>query len=108
MLLDTPGMRELQMADFESGIAATFSDIEELAQQCRFADCNHGSEPGCAIQQAIENSELELRRYENYLKLKREQELYTSTLAERREKSKALGKYYKRTIAESKNIKRGE
>ncbi len=108
MLLDTPGMRELQMADFEAGIAATFSDIEELAQRCRFADCNHASEPGCAIQQAIENSELEQRRFDNYLKLRREQELYTSTLAERRAKYKAQGKFYKRTIAESVNLKRGD
>jgi ribosome biogenesis GTPase / thiamine phosphate phosphatase len=108
MLLDTPGMRELQMANFESGIAATFSDIEELARQCKFADCNHASEPGCAIQLAIENENLEQRRFDSYLKLQREQQLYNSTLAERRAKYKALGKYYKRTITESANLKRGE
>ena len=70
VVIDTPGMREigLETADIDS----TFSDIDELSRSCRFRDCTHTKEPGCAVLKAIENGELELRRYENYLKLKKE------------------------------------
>ena len=74
-LIDTPGMRELGMWDNESGIDKTFSDIEELASMCRFSDCSHMSEPGCAIQKALENGTLEQARWEAYLKLKIENEI---------------------------------
>jgi len=73
-VIDTPGMRELGMWDNESGIEAAFSDIEELALQCRFSDCSHGSEPGCAIQKALEEGRLDSSRWEAYLKLKIENE----------------------------------
>lgn len=105
LLLDTPGLRELQIADFEEGIAATFADIEELARQCRFSDCAHESEPGCAVQQAIEDETLEERRFLNYQKLKREQQLFDSTVAQRRSANRALGKFYKRTMKEAKKLK---
>ncbi|MGL4624744.1 MAG: ribosome small subunit-dependent GTPase A [Culicoidibacterales bacterium] len=69
-MIDTPGMRELglQQADIEK----SFEDIEELAKHCRFSDCTHTTEPGCAIQQAMTNGLLEQRRVDNYLKLKNE------------------------------------
>ncbi len=105
LLLDTPGLRELQIADFETGIAATFADIEQLARQCKFGDCQHDSEPGCAVRQAIEAEELEPRRLNNYQKLKREQQHFDASVAERRAASKALGKFYKRTMKESKKLK---
>jgi ribosome biogenesis GTPase len=108
MLLDTPGMRELQMADFESGITATFSDIDQLARQCRFTDCSHSNEPGCAVQTAITENELDPRRFDNYLKLLREQQVYASSIAERRATDKALGRFYKRTIDEAVKMKRGK
>ncbi|MDF2945369.1 MAG: rsgA [Bacillales bacterium] len=72
MIIDTPGMRELQLWDGDEGVTVTFSDIEEIALRCRFSDCSHESEPGCAIRSAIENGELETSRYESYLKLQRE------------------------------------
>lgn len=62
ILIDTPGMRELQLADCEAGVSETFSDITQLAEHCRFGDCHHDSEPGCAVQAAIENGTLEQRR----------------------------------------------
>ncbi len=108
LLLDTPGIRELRIADFEDGIAATFADIEQLAEQCRFSDCQHVAEPGCAVQQAITAEQLDERRLLNYHKLKREQQNYEASVAERRAANKALGKFYKRTMKESKKLKGGK
>lgn len=105
LLLDTPGIRELQIAHFETGIATTFADIEQLATRCRFADCQHDSEPGCAVKAAIASEQVELRRLENYRKLKREQQHFDATVAERRSANKALGKFYKRTMKDAKKLK---
>ncbi len=107
MVLDTPGMRELQLVDMQSGVLATFADIEELAQQCRFTDCQHHNEPGCAVKAAVESDELDERRLTNYRKLLREQALNAASLAERRASDKALGKFYKRVMGESVKNKRG-
>jgi len=106
MILDTPGMRELQLADCEQGVATTFADIEELARQCRFGDCAHNSEPGCAVRGAIESGELEERRYLNYCKLSREQALNSASLAERRAADKKRGRFYKTIQRESRGDKR--
>lgn len=72
LVIDTPGMREIQMWTDTEGITRTFKDIEELAEQCRFNDCLHGDEPGCAIQKAIDNGDLDAKRLQSYLKLQRE------------------------------------
>ena len=72
LVLDTPGMRELQLWESTDGLSETFSDIEELASRCRFNDCAHRSEPGCAIQAALEDGTLELGRWASYQKLQRE------------------------------------
>lgn len=72
MVIDTPGMRELGMWDAKSGIDRTFSDIEELALQCRFRDCTHTAEPGCAVQKALKNGTLSKERMQSYQKLKTE------------------------------------
>lgn len=68
-IIDTPGMREIGMANAQDGIDDTFSDILELESQCRFSDCRHDTEPGCAIKAAIESGELSLERYELYKNL---------------------------------------
>ncbi len=73
LLIDTPGMRELQLWDSSEGLHHTFRDIEEWSQQCRFFDCTHDGEPGCAIQEALENGDLDPDRYQSYQKLLREQ-----------------------------------
>jgi len=73
VLIDTPGMRELGLWDTGTGVDATFDDVGELADQCRFNDCHHGNEPGCAIRRALENSDLDQGRYQNWLKLHREE-----------------------------------
>lgn len=72
MVLDTPGMRELQLWDADEGIETTFEDIEEVAANCYFTDCKHGNEPRCAVRAAIEKGELAADRFENYLKMQRE------------------------------------
>jgi len=105
VILDTPGMREIQIADCKEGIATTFSDIEAYAEQCKFSDCQHRTEPDCAVQQAIASGELEQRRLNNYLKLRREEVLHSTTLSERRSSEKALGKYYKHTLSAAHKLK---
>jgi len=73
LLIDTPGLRELQLWDAEEGISQVFSDIESLSAQCRFGNCRHEGEPGCAVQKAIEDRALDLPRLENWRKVLREQ-----------------------------------
>jgi ribosome biogenesis GTPase / thiamine phosphate phosphatase len=68
----TPGIRELQLWSSQEGLPETFADIEALAQQCRFHDCQHEQEPDCAIQQALAEGELKAQRFLNYQKLQRE------------------------------------
>jgi ribosome biogenesis GTPase len=74
LLMDTPGMREFQLSagDDDHGLAESFQDVEGLFAGCRFRDCAHQSEPGCAVRMALASGELEESRYANYLKLKRE------------------------------------
>ncbi len=106
MILDTPGMRELQLSSCEEGVAATFVDIEVLAESCRFSDCQHDSEPDCEVRKALDSGELDERCFENYSKLLREQAMNAATLAERRAKYRELGRYIKRVQSEIKKIKR--
>jgi ribosome biogenesis GTPase len=73
LLMDTPGLREMQLWGAEDGVAQTFADIGELVAKCRFDNCTHGSEPGCAVQDAIASGELDPARLENHRKLLREQ-----------------------------------
>ncbi|SHG80512.1 ribosome small subunit-dependent GTPase A [Ferrimonas marina] len=94
-LLDTPGMRELQLTECEQGVSEVFSEITQLAEQCRFADCQHDNEPGCAVQAALASGELDPRRLASYRKLLREQAHNSETLAQRRARDKDLGKMYR-------------
>ncbi|MGW1373718.1 ribosome small subunit-dependent GTPase A [Streptomyces sp. NPDC002446] len=72
VLIDTPGLRGVGMWDAEGGLARTFADVEGLAADCRFHDCAHQAEPGCAVQEAVEHGQLSVRRLESYRKLLRE------------------------------------
>lgn len=105
LLLDSPGMRELQLSDCEEGVATLFEEIEAVARDCRFNDCRHLGEAGCAVAAAAERDELDPRRLANYLKLRAEHERTTETLAEKRRKDKTLGKMYKRVLAQKKGEK---
>ena len=96
LLLDSPGLRELQLSDCEAGVASLFDEIEAVARQCRFSDCRHQGETGCAVSAAAERSELDPRRLDNYLKLRAEQERTAETLVEKRRKEKSFGRMVKR------------
>ena len=85
-LLDLPGMRELQLADAADGIAEIFDDFVAAAQDCRFSDCSHGREPGCAVQAAIASGELTRERFDRWRKLADEERVATAPRYKRRPK----------------------
>ncbi|MDP2121615.1 MAG: ribosome small subunit-dependent GTPase A [Hoeflea sp.] len=91
-VLDTPGVRELQLTDAEAGVAEVFSDLDELAALCRFNDCRHVSEPGCAVQAALKAGTIDEARLARWRKLLAEDQFNTASLAQRRSKDKAFGK----------------
>ncbi|MDH5542242.1 MAG: ribosome small subunit-dependent GTPase A [Nitrospinota bacterium] len=95
MLIDTPGMRELGILSTGGGIDAGFEDIVGLSANCRYADCNHEHEPGCAIRAAIESDKLSEDRYTSYIKLKKESEYYEMSYLDKRKKDKAFGRFIK-------------
>ena len=95
LLIDTPGMRELGSLAVEEGISETFQDVERLARACRFRDCTHTTEQGCAVQAALSEGELTPERYENYLKLIRESSHNCMSYYEKRQKDKSFSKMVK-------------
>lgn len=95
MLIDTPGMRELGIMDAHDGIDAGFEEFSTLALQCRYANCSHEHEPGCAVRAAIEKGELDEDRYSNYKKLKKESAYYGMSYLDKRKKDKAFGRFIK-------------
>jgi len=101
-VVDTPGMREVQLAEAEHGIAEVFEDIEELAATCRFRDCRHDTEPGCAIRAALEAGQLEPVRLERWRKLVQEVRFNAASLQERRTMDRAFGKMVRTTLAHKK------
>jgi ribosome biogenesis GTPase len=97
LLIDTPGLRELQLWDTGDGLGAAFDDIEALAPQCRFRDCRHDMEPGCAVKAAVAEGRLDARRLESYLDLRREQSALAGkqderALQEKKRQGKILGR----------------
>jgi ribosome biogenesis GTPase len=99
-VLDTPGIRELQLTDVAEGLAEVFGDIETLAANCRFHDCQHQSEPGCSVVAAIQNGDLDQSRLERWRKLVSENERNSRGIAETRAKDRALGKKYREALRE--------
>jgi ribosome biogenesis GTPase len=95
MLVDTPGMRELGTIGMGDGIEGSFADAADLARECRFADCSHTSEEGCALLAALEDGRLSRDRYETYLSLMAESDFHEMSYAEKRKKDKDFGKYIK-------------
>ncbi len=95
LLIDNPGMREVGIADAGQGLESTFSRIAELAEDCKYGDCTHTSELGCAVIEAVEQGRLDRDSYENFLRMEREQKHYESTVAERRQRAKDFGKMVK-------------
>ncbi|MCF8298166.1 MAG: ribosome small subunit-dependent GTPase A [Saprospiraceae bacterium] len=95
ILIDNPGMREVGITDSAGGLEITFKTIAELSKECKFKDCTHTTEIGCAVIAAVDDGEIDENSYENYLKMEREKEHFESTIAERRKKDKDFGKMVK-------------
>jgi len=95
MLIDTPGIRELGNIGSGAGIEETFIDIHELSNNCRFIDCTHTTEPGCALLAAIGKGELSEERYQSYMKLLKESEFNEMSYLEKREKDRKFGQFIK-------------
>jgi len=94
LIMDTPGMRELQIWSDDDGLETAFADVEALAVRCRFADCTHENEPGCAVRAALEDGSLDRGRFRSYTKLRREiqyQELRQDQSARQIEKTRWRG-----------------
>lgn len=105
-LLDTPGMRELQLTDVQTGIDDVFAEISALAENCKFADCIHESEPGCAVRNAVDAGDIEAARVNRWRKLMREEAHNRESIAERRARDRSLGKLYKTVINEKKSTRK--
>ncbi|MBK7094334.1 MAG: ribosome small subunit-dependent GTPase A [Saprospiraceae bacterium] len=96
ILIDTPGMREVGIADSDSGLEITFEHIVNLGKNCKFKDCKHINEAGCAVIESVENGETDQASYENFLKMEREKAYFETTIAEKRRKEKIFGKMIKK------------
>lgn len=92
ILIDNPGMRAVGIADAAGGLETAFDRIVSLSQNCRFKDCTHTTELGCAVLEALEKGGIDRSSYENYLKMEREKAHFESTVAEKRKRDKAFGK----------------
>jgi len=102
MLIDTPGMRELGVLGHGDTVDAGFGELGELAAACRFADCTHRHEPGCAVRAALESGELPVERLANYMKLKKESEHAAMSALDKRRKDKAFGRLVKSVLKGAK------
>ncbi len=105
ILIDNPGMREVGIADTTSGLETTFNTIVNLSQNCKFKDCTHIHENGCAILDAVEKGEIDKDSYQNYLKMEREKSHFESTVTEKRKKDKEFGKMIKNYKKDKKRNK---
>ena len=105
ILIDNPGMREVGIASSSGGLEITFDMIVSLSKNCKFKDCTHTSEVGCAVLEAVENGEMDNNSYENYLKMEREKAHFEATVAEKRNRDKLFGKImknYKKNVNNNK------
>lgn len=105
-LIDTPGMRELQLSGTSDGLEELFDDIETLTAQCKFSNCAHASEPGCAVKTALTDGSLDQARFDRWQKLRREDQYNSETIAAARARQKSFGRVVKDAMAKSKH-KRG-
>jgi len=104
-LIDTPGMREMGVVDAAAGIDTVFAEITELAEACRFRDCAHESEPGCAVRAAVEAGELDPARLARWRKLKAEDRQATETIAEGRARGRKMTRHHKRVQSANRKAK---
>ncbi len=104
VVIDNPGIREVGIADASAGIDNVFEEIAFLARGCKYTDCMHEHEPGCAVLKAIEEKNLDEDKYQNYKKLKKESDYYEMNSLEKREKDRKFGKFVKKKKNQSKKF----
>lgn len=105
IIIDNPGMRELGVISNESGLGDTFNEIDELSNKCKYKDCTHTVEAGCAVLEAVERREISEERYNNYIKIYKESLYNEMSYVEKRQKDKKWGKFFHSTMKEIKNRK---
>jgi ribosome biogenesis GTPase len=105
ILIDNPGMREVGIADTTDGLEMTFETILEFAQDCKFKDCTHVHEKGCAILAALDDGEIDQDAYDNFMKMEKEKMHFESDVVNRRKKDKEFGKMIKRVMKQRTNTK---
>lgn len=96
ILIDNPGIREVGITSENQGLEMTFDEISQLSMECKYNDCSHTVEKGCAVLEAIENEELDSESYDNYIKMRKEKSFFESSAQERKKKDKDLGKLIKK------------
>ncbi|MEP3295430.1 MAG: ribosome small subunit-dependent GTPase A [Pseudoruegeria sp.] len=101
-LIDTPGLRALRLHSAADGIDSVFAEVSELAATCRFSDCTHAGEPGCAVGAAIKSGELDPERLDRWQKLRAEDDRNSETLEQSRKRAKRFGKVVKEAMSERK------
>ena len=104
-VIDTPGMRALRLHDNADGITAVFDEIIQAANLCRYADCQHESEPGCAVQGAIAKGEIDLERLKRWRKLQKEDLYNSQSVAESRQREKQFSKSINKVVKGKQAIK---
>ena len=102
MIVDTPGMRELGTIGVEIGLSETFADIVQFSRNCHFNNCTHTDEPGCSVTEAVRKGELPAKRYQNYLKIRKESKYHEMSYLDKRKKDKAFGKMIKTAMKDQK------
>jgi ribosome biogenesis GTPase len=105
IIIDNPGMRELGIISNESGLGDTFNEIDELADHCKYKDCTHTVEAGCAVLEAVKRREISEVRYNNYIKIYKEAQYNELSYVEKRQKDKKWGKFFNSTMKDIKKIK---
>ena len=105
IIIDNPGMRGVGMTDSEDGIEEVFDEIVALSENCKFKDCTHTNEPGCAVLSAMKADKLDKNKYSNYIKLKKESKYYGMSDLEKRRKDHKFGKFIKKSLAIIKSAK---
>lgn len=102
IVIDNPGMREVGMVDSNAGMEDVFGEVIALSKNCKYVDCTHTHEPGCAVLSAVNSKKLDENKYLNYIKLKKETEYYGMTELEKRKKDRQFGKFVKKALKQLK------
>jgi ribosome biogenesis GTPase len=105
IIIDTPGMREIGVTENQDAVNTTFEDIFALSLRCKFPDCSHTTESGCAILEAIADGKIDIDKLDNFRKILKEQQRFQITLADKRRKEREVERLYKSIMKEKKKNK---